>query len=157
MRDGARTLGLSVASGKRIARRLSEPALIVWLALQLACGSPDDEFTTTLKTVSSWTATAHLVADAWRNGSVPTLYATRTLQTARETLQEEQEKVGKPELQQLGEARARLLTRLQNLGQVIGEMQATIERNDHQALAELLDRLTAEESALEAINHRIQR
>ena len=61
------------------------------LTLALACCTrfPADQLKTELQTVTSWTATARMVGEAWLKGSVPRAYAAQTLLAAEETLQEE--------------------------------------------------------------------
>lgn len=120
--------------------------LILCLFLQLACSAPEDEFTPTLKTSSSWAATARMVGEEWQRESVPNAYAAQTLHAARQALQKE--------LNETGNLDADSRARLQSLTQIVGEMQAAIERSDRQAVAELLNMLDAKEGAFKQMNNR---
>jgi|SRR5918911_4977980 uncharacterized protein YPO0396 len=119
---------------------------LVALALTCCTRSPADQLKTELQTVASWTATAHMVGDAWLKGAVPHAYVTKTLVNARETLQEETKTIEelKPE------AGAELLDQTRNVGQLVEQMRAAIEKKDNQTLAQLLKQLEAEEQAVKA-------
>lgn len=61
-------------------------SLLLLLNLLTACSSQSstDKLAKELQTVKSWTATAHMVADAQIHGDVPTAYAKHTLEKAQE-------------------------------------------------------------------------
>ena len=123
---------------------------LVFLLLALACctRSPADQLKTELQTVTSWTATARMAAEAWLKGSVPRAYTAQTLLAAEETLHEEARTI---QAQQASEPQASLLARAQSAGQVIGQMRAAVEGDDRQALAQLLKQLEAEEQAVKSL------
>jgi hypothetical protein len=125
-------------------------SLSLLLVLTTCCAqSPADKFKSEMQTVSSWTATARMVCEAWLKGTVPHAYAAHTLQTAGETLEDEagtiQEQSGEGGLQ------SSLVKEVRGVGQIINGMRAAIESRDNQALTLLLKQLYAEEQALNAL------
>ena len=123
---------------------------LVALALTCCTRSPADQLKTELQTVASWTATAHMVGDAWLKGAVPHAYVTKTLVNARETLQEETKTIEELKPEAGAELRAQLLDQTRSVGQLVEQMRAAIEKKDNQTLAQLLKQLEAEEQAVKA-------
>jgi hypothetical protein len=124
--------------------------LLGLLAALTACGnqSPADEQAKEIQTLLSWTATVHLAADSWRQGTVPQVYTTRTLQYAAEQLAQEQPAVAKlPPI--AGDSP--LAERLQRVQTAIGQMSTAVAQGDRAALAAPLQQIAAEEAAFQRL------
>jgi len=121
--------------------------LIITLA---ACGqSPDEQLQSEIKTVSSWTATAQMAAEAWSKGDVPHAYARRTLETAQENFHETTEALKETE-EIPANQKSQAEEQISGLRQTINQMQTAVESDDKQALAQSLDHLNKQKQALEA-------
>ncbi|HKR00577.1 MAG TPA: hypothetical protein VJT09_07880 [Pyrinomonadaceae bacterium] len=131
-------------------RSLRSSSLLLVLAVTCCTRPPADQLKTELQAVASWAATARMTGEAWAQGSVPRAYAAHTLRTAREALQEETGTIGEP-AQGGGELQASLAARTEKVAQVIEGMRATVERDDKQALTQLLEQLKAEEREMKAL------
>lgn len=117
-------------------------SLLLLLALLTACSSKSssEELTKELQTVSSWTATAEMVGNAWVRGAVPTAYAKKTLSTAQQELQKET-----GTLVQLSTAptqRSTLLKNLQLLEKTVGQMSTAVEQADHHKMTQEIQKLS---------------
>jgi hypothetical protein len=116
-----------------------------------SCGSqsPAEKLNKELKTISSWTATTRMVAEALRSGKVPDAYARRTFEAAQQSLQEESqtlEQAADIPAEKREEARARL----NNLQEIISQMKRAGEGKDQTALGQLTERLAVEAQAVKA-------
>jgi hypothetical protein len=129
--------------------------LTALLGALAACGnqSPTSEQAKEIQTLLSWTATVHLAADSWRQGTVPQVYTTRTLQYAAEQLDSEQPKVaqlppiaGDPSLAE----------RLQRVQTAIAQMNTAVEQGDRGALAGPLQQIATEENAFQRLLDRAE-
>jgi hypothetical protein len=126
---------------------------LLGLLLLTACSSlqsPADQRTSELQSVVSAAATAHLAGDAWVQGTVPSVYARQTLQTAADDLQS-----GSATLTQLPpgtplpqEGRT-LPDEVQRLSQVVQQMVQAVEHEDRPAMTPLLAQLRASEDLLQ--------
>jgi len=115
-----------------------------------ACGqSPDEQLQSEIKTVSSWTATAQMAGEAWAEGDVPDAYARRTLETAQENLQETAETLKTTE-EIPANQKSQAEEQINSLRQTLNRMQAAVESDDKQSLAQSLDQLNEQKQALEA-------
>jgi hypothetical protein len=129
--------------------------LVGLLAALTACGSqsPAAEQAKEIQTLLSWTATTHMAADSWRQGTVPQVYTTRTLQYAAEQLDSEQPKVAKlPPI--AGDTP--LTERLQRVQTAIAQMSAAVEQGDRGALAGPLQQIMTEEAAFQRLLDRAE-
>jgi hypothetical protein len=116
---------------------------LLWLAalcFLTACGSQASADTRAagLETVTSWAATAHMLADAWLAGAVPTAYATQTLEQGQHALRQ---KLRTRPASSPAETRPQLLEYVQELEHTLGQMQAAIARHDRAALTQQLEHL----------------
>ena len=129
--------------------------LIALLGALAACGnqSSSSEQAQELQTLLSWTATTHLAADSWRQGAVPQVYTTRTLQYAAEQLDAEQ-----PQVAQLPPIAgdSSLAERLQRVQAAIAQMHAAVEHGDRAALAGPLQQIATEENAFQRLLDRAE-
>jgi hypothetical protein len=129
--------------------------LTALLGALAACGnqSASSEQAQEIQTLLSWTATTHMAADSWRQGTVPQVYTTRTLQYAAEQLDSEQPKVAKlPPIAgdtPLGE-------RLQRVQTAIAQMSTAVEQGDRGALAGPLQQIAAQEAAFQQLLDRAE-
>ncbi len=112
-------------------RRRSLACVILLLVFSISCGekSSADKLKAELQTVFSWTATAQMVVEAWTQGTIPAACARRTLETARDTFEQEDKSINElfdasPEL------RADAFNSLQELKQSILRMQKGIEQSN---------------------------
>lgn len=119
--------------------------LLLLLTLLTACSSKSssEELTKELQTVSSWTATAHMVGDAWVRGSVPTAYAKQTLSTAQQELQKESDTLAQLSISPT--QRPTLLENLHRLEQTVGQMSTAVEQADRTAMTQEIQKLSLAE------------
>lgn len=131
--------------------RLKHPGsffLLLLSALSLAsCSrSAAHEFSTEMQTATSWAATAQMAGEAWLGGAVPTHYAERTIETAKETLLDTRET-----LEQLSsiprDQRAKAREHLQNLTAKIEEMRTAIRSGDRARVRQQLQQLAVQKQA----------
>ncbi|MBW4635128.1 MAG: hypothetical protein KME30_25490 [Iphinoe sp. HA4291-MV1] len=132
-----------------IQRILINQSLLFFLILYItSCSSKKstEELTKELETVSSWTATAHMVSEAWLRDAVPTAYAQQTLKTTQKELQKETDNLSKlsipPKQQQT------TLKLIQELKYTVGQMSAAVEQKDRSAIATQLKQLLTEEQTI---------
>jgi hypothetical protein len=129
--------------------------LTALLGALAACGnqSASSEQAQEIQTLLSWTATTHMAADSWRQGTVPQVYTTRTLKYAAAQLDSEQPKVAKlPPI--AGDTP--LAERLRHVLTAIGQMNAAVEQGDRDALAGPLQQIAAEEAAFQQLLDRAE-
>jgi hypothetical protein len=116
-----------------------------------ACAQdPQKETKQELQTLSSWAATLHLLADSWREGSVPTSYATKTLENAREALRQESQRA-QSSSSLAPDARSSLVAHSQSLDAQAGELASAVQREDRSAVPPLANALVQEEQTLAAL------
>lgn len=108
---------------------LALPPLIVLAGC--AARSPARKAAEERQTILSWTATAHMVGDAWRRRAVPTTYARQTLESARRAVGA----VGKKD---------------PALEETLARMADALRRNDRSALAQQIAALSEREQRLRA-------
>jgi hypothetical protein len=124
--------------------------LVAMLGTLAACGnsSPAGDQAKEIQTLLSWTATGQLAADSWRQGKVPQIYTTRTLQYATEQLAQEQPAVAKlPPLP----GGPPLAQHLQAVQTALAQMNQAVAQNDRTALAAPLQQITTEGAALQRL------
>ncbi|MFB2894419.1 hypothetical protein ACE1CI_16035 [Aerosakkonemataceae cyanobacterium BLCC-F50] len=128
--------------------------LVLLISTTTACSvQPSTEsLTKELKTVTSWTETAHLVGDFWLQGNVPNAYAKQTLQTTEEKLQKEIEKLAKvtPEPN-----RNEVLNSVQQMQRTVGEMGTAVVQKDRDTLSKKMQQLSAQEQAINTLIKRL--
>lgn len=113
--------------------------------------SPSDQLKTELQTITSWTATARMVGEAWLKGAVPNAYAAHTLQTAGESLSEAIRTLQEQSPEGVAELRTSLVGQARSLEQLVEQMRADIENRDRNALSQLLKQLEGEEQTIKAL------
>ena len=124
--------------------------LVAMLGTLAACGnqSPAGDQAKEIETLLSWTATGQLAADSWRQGKVPQIYTTRTLQYAAAQLDSEQTAVAKlPPIA----GNTPLTERLQRVRTAIDQMRTAVEQDDRAALAAPLQQIAMEETAFQQL------
>jgi hypothetical protein len=129
-------------------------ALAAVLLLVSSCGQdPASRVEQERKTVASWAATLHAVCDFWREGSVPTPYAEKTLEAARQAMQEEAQTLQK-ELsdgtaqQQPGAA---LLAHVWKLASLTQTLAGAVTREDRDAAQQVSALVAQEEQSLASL------
>ncbi|BAY78064.1 hypothetical protein NIES25_45340 [Nostoc linckia NIES-25] len=98
-----------------------------------------------LKTVTSWTATAHMVGNFWLEGKVPHAYAKQTLQTAQKKLQEEIDTLAEVTP---AENRKTVINEVEMLRETVGQMAKTVDQKDRNALTKSIEQLSNQEQAI---------
>jgi hypothetical protein len=133
---------------RRRARRLRTLAAPLSLVLLAACAQdPRREIRQEAQTLSSWAATLHLVADSWREGSVPTPYAKKAVEAARATLRDEAKSIQGSSTMP-ADARAAFAERARGLGELADSMSRIVEGEDRAAAGQLVVGLSGEEQSL---------
>lgn len=89
-----------------------------------------------------------MACEAWLKGTIPHAYATHTLRTAQEMIEDEAQTIQAQPQGASGELQASLASSALGTAQVINQMRAAVERRDNQALSQLLRQLEAEEQAI---------
>jgi hypothetical protein len=100
-----------------------------------------------MQAATSWAATAQMAGEAWLRGAVPTLYAGRTIETAKEKLFETRETLEQPSSIP-NDQRAKVREHLQNLGATIDEMRKAIRSADRARVQQQVEHLAAQKRAL---------
>jgi hypothetical protein len=144
-------------SSLRKAAEMKMRAVHLWslslllLAFNGCTQSPADQLKAELQTVTSWTATARMVGEAWLKGYLPRAYAARTLRTAQETISEEAKTIQGQSSEGVAELHTSLMSEAQSLEQLIGQMHEAVEYGDGSTLAPLLKQLEGEEQTVKAL------
>lgn len=101
-----------------------------------------------LKTVTSWAATAHLVADFWLQDNVPNAYAKQTLQTTENNLKQEIKTLAKVTPEQ---NRNKILNSVQQLQQTVRDMETAVAQKDRNTLSQKIQQLSAQEQVIHGL------
>lgn len=133
----------------RAVRLCSLPLLL--LAFTCCTRTPSDKLKTQLQTITSWTATARMVGEAWLKGAVPNAYAAHTLQTAKESLSEAIRALSEQKLEGVAELQTSLVGQARSLEQLVEQMRTDIENRDANALSQLLKQLEGEEQTTKSL------
>jgi hypothetical protein len=127
-------------------------SLSLFLLVFNSCAqSPAAQLKAELQTITSWTATARMVGEAWLKGYLPHAYASRTLRTAQETLSEEVKTVEAQGSEGVAELHTSVMSQARSLEQLIGQVRAAVENRDGSTLSELLKQLEREEQTIKAL------
>jgi hypothetical protein len=132
-------------------RAVSLCSLLLLLALNGCTRAPADKLKAEIQTVNSWTATARMASEAWLKGTVPHAYATHTLRTAQEMMEDEAQTIQEESQAGAAELQTSLINRVRGLGQLIDRMRAAIEKRDNEALSQLLKQLEAEDQTIKEL------
>jgi hypothetical protein len=124
---------------------------LLLLAFTSCTQSPATQLKTELRTITSWTAMARMVGEAWLRGAVPNAYAAHTLQTAEESLSEVIRTLQAQKLEGVAELQTSLTGQARSLEQLVKQMRADIENRDGSALSQLLKQLEEEEQTIKAL------
>jgi hypothetical protein len=122
--------------------------LLLLLMLLTACinKSSEDKLANELQTITSWSATAQMVGEAWVRGAVPTVYAKQTLSTAQQELQKETDMLVR--LSITSTQRPTLLENLQRLNQTVGQMSTAAQQTDRTRMSQKIKQLVLEEQKI---------
>lgn len=101
-----------------------------------------------VKKIVSWLATTRAVGQAWKDRSVPSAYAARTLQTAQENLKQEIENIQSLAIPE--PAKVNLSLKLQQMETSMDQAAHAVRNNDTSALEQTLAQLTTAQQALSA-------
>lgn len=128
-------------------RRWSGRLLFLLSTMVVACSAKPsvDRLAKELKTVASWTATAHMVGDEWLKDAVPKVYAKQTLQAVQDELSKEAKAVVAVAP---ASDRTTVQKQLQSIEQSLDQMAKDVEQDDRATLAQDLKRLSTQEQAL---------
>jgi uncharacterized protein (UPF0147 family) len=126
--------------------------LLLLFALLAACRSqsPTEKVRAELKATASWAATARMVGETWSGGSVPSAYASRSLRTAAEALEESRAILNAvaQDDSSTRDLRSALLSEIQKLKQVCEGMRASVAARDSAALSGQLKQLSSIEGEI---------
>jgi hypothetical protein len=128
--------------------RLRLTLLVSLFTLLSACGgeSSTQQQASEIHTLLSWTATAQMTGEAWRQRNVPGAYTEQTLDSAAQTLNGEQAAVAQlppvPGDTPLPDRLRRVLT-------AIEQMKTAVQRDDHAGIAGPLGQLAAQADAFQ--------
>lgn len=100
-----------------------------------------------LKTVQSWTATAHTVGDAWMRGDVPPAYAKQTLKKAKEELRKQTDKLEKNS----GATNTGMQEKLKHIENTVGRMSVAVEKKDRTAMSQYIRELATQEQRISTL------
>jgi hypothetical protein len=118
-------------------------SLLLLIFVLSACSQPEsNEVDQQIGPALSWTATAVMTLDAWRNGAVPTHFARRTCQTVREHILELTE--------QSTRLRGSVQSKLRQVTETLGQAAAQVAALDNEAVKRSRDALAAISSSLRA-------
>jgi len=124
---------------------------LLLLAITCCTRTPSDQLKTELQTITSWTATARMVGEAWLKGAVPNAYAAHTLRTAGESLSEAIRTLSEQSPEGVAELQTSLMGQARSLEQLVEQMRAAVENRDGSALSQLLKQLEGEEQTIKAL------
>lgn len=121
--------------------------VLLLLSTITACSSQPSaaQLTKELETVASWTATAHMVGDAWVKRSVPTVYAQQTLQTTQEELHKEAKTIAEVAPVQ---DRMKAQKQLQDVEQTVEQITKAIGQDNRASVTQSLQELSRQEQVL---------
>jgi hypothetical protein len=146
------TRGHAARDGRTSARRLC--ALVAsasLLILSAACSKdPRGEARQELQTLSSWAGTLRLLAESWREGSVPSRYAAKTAEEARESLRSESQTVQQSSSIP-SDARAAFAQHAQALDSLASSLSRAARGGDREAASQLVVQLAGEQQAVDAL------
>jgi CelD/BcsL family acetyltransferase involved in cellulose biosynthesis len=114
----------------------------------IGCGKSDEQkLIAESKEVTSWAASAQMIAEAWSQGRVPTPYAKRSFQNINQQLNESAARI-----QSLSDNhRPQLIATLQQLLSVVSQLEAASKHQDRSANNQLQEQLSQARDALNSI------
>jgi hypothetical protein len=119
-------------------------ALLTILVLSGCSQSESDKADQQMKEALSWTATAVMTLDAWRDGSVPSHYARRSCRMVRDNISELAINLEQSAL------RGRFQQELGQIRDTLGRAETAVPALDHPAVKRSRDALAASVSSLRA-------
>jgi hypothetical protein len=150
-REGRAREGAARGGRTRARRLCALAAFVSLLILSAACSQdPQKEVREELRTLSSWARTLRLLAESWREGSVPSRYAAKTAREAREALQEELQAVQQSSSVP-ADARAALAQHAQTLDALASSLSQAARGGDREGAAQLVVQLSGEQQSLDAL------
>jgi hypothetical protein len=134
------------ARGRRLCAFAVSSSLLL---LSAACAQdPQKEVRQELQTLSSWAATLHLLADSWREGSVPSRYAAKTADDAHETLMEESQTIQQSSSIP-ADAREVIKGHARNIHAAAMSLAQAVRNEDRGAAAQLSGQLSDEQKSVD--------
>ncbi|MDZ8054788.1 MAG: hypothetical protein RMX68_026195 [Aulosira sp. ZfuVER01] len=123
--------------------------VILWLT-SCTSNSSSKEMTKEIQNVSSWSATAHMVGDAWIHGAVPKKYAQETLKKAQEEILKERDNIGKfqPSQKAIQQHKSVVLTEVLLLANKTEKISIAITQANRAQVQKSLEELEAESRVL---------
>lgn len=118
---------------------------LLLLSALTACSSQHENLAQELKTVSSWTATAQFVGESWLQKTVPTAYATETLEATESELHQEMEKIAAAASSQ---SQTQSLEQLRQIESIVNRMVNAIKQEDTGAMAQMTHDLASRQQAI---------
>ncbi|BAY24549.1 hypothetical protein NIES2100_43440 [Calothrix sp. NIES-2100] len=128
--------------------------IITWLT---SCSgkSTSEDMTKEIQNVSSWSATAQMVGDAWIQGAVPKKYAQTTLKKAQQEILKEKDNIVKLQTSQKAVAQHKsvLLTEVLLLANKTEQMSRAITQANRHQVQKSLKELEAETRVLHRLRN----
>lgn len=135
----------------RALRLCATATLIALVSLSVSCASdPQKGARQELQTLSSWAATLRLLADSWREGSVPSRYAAKTADEAHEALQEEWHSIEQSTTTS-AEARAGLSDHARTLDALAATLAQAVRNENREAAGQLIAQLSDEQKSVDEL------
>jgi ApbE superfamily uncharacterized protein (UPF0280 family) len=103
-----------------------------------------------MQTLSSWAGTLRLLAESWREGSVPSRYAAKTAEESRESLRSESETV-RQSSSIPSDARAAFAEHAQAIDALAASLAQAARGGDREQAAQLAVELSGEQQAVDAL------
>ncbi|WP_143845149.1 hypothetical protein [Nostoc sp. T09] len=112
--------------------------------------SSSEDLTKEIQNVSSWSATAHMVGDAWIHGAVPKKYAQKTLKKAQEEILKERDNIVKLQISQqaIQQHKTVLVSEVLLLANKTEKMSIAIAQTNRAEVQKSLEELEAESKVL---------
>lgn len=128
---------------------------MLWLT-SCTSSSSSEEMAKEVQNVSSWSATAHMVGDAWIHGAVPKKYAQKTLKKAQEEILKERDNIVKLQTSQLTikEHKSVLASKLLLLANKTEKISIAIAKTNRAEVQKSLEELEAESRLLNRLRNK---
>ncbi|BAY10659.1 hypothetical protein NIES2098_38350 [Calothrix sp. NIES-2098] len=124
--------------------------LIIFCLTSCTSKSSSEEMTKEIQNVYSWSATAHMVGDAWIHDAVPKKYAQKTLKKAQEEILKERDNIVKLQTSQqtIQQHKSLLLSEVLLLANQTEKISTAIAQANRAQVQKSLEELEAESKAL---------
>ena len=132
--------------------RIKTQFFVLLLILLTACNrhSSKDQASQSLEAIESWLATTQMVVDAWNQGKVPTVYTQQTLEKAQQEIHRARQTLAKSPISTVSPFE------LSQVEQTVNQLSVLVRQDNHQAIAQPLQQLVAEQQRLSSFAKTIE-